>query len=180
MMNRAAFFASLRSRTSGVFGTSLSQGQVEGLNAILDEAGRRGTPLKHLAYILATPYLETGGKMQPVRENLNYSTDALISKFGRHRISEADARKYGRSGGRPANQEAIANAIYGGEWGRKNLGNTQSGDGWKYRGGGLPQVTGRANFRKFGMENNPEKSTELLPSVRMMFDGMEKGLYTGY
>lgn len=118
--------------------------------------------------------------MQPVRENLNYSTDALISKFGRHRISEADARKYGRSGGRPANQEAIANAIYGGEWGRKNLGNTQSGDGWKYRGGGLPQVTGRANFRKFGMENNPEKSTELLPSVRMMFDGMEKGLYTGY
>ncbi len=178
-MNRAKFFEALRARNSGVFGTSLSQSQVEGPNAILDEAERRGTPLKHLAYILATPYLETGAKMQPIRENLNYSVDGLLKTFGRHRISEADARKYGRSGGRPANQEAIANIIYGGEWGRKNLGNTQPGDGWKYRGGGLPQVTGRANFRKFGMELNPEKSTELLPSVRMMFDGMERGLYTG-
>ena len=178
-MNRAAFFASVRSRTSGVFGTSLSQQQVEGMEAILDEAERRGTPLKHLAYILATPYLETGGKMQPVRENLNYSVDGLLKTFGRHRISESDARKFGRSGGRPANQEAIANIIYGGEWGRQNLGNTHPGDGWKYRGGGLPQVTGRANFRKFGMEDNPEKALELIPSVRMMFDGMERGLYTG-
>ena len=42
-MNRAAFFASVRSRTSGVFGTSLSQRQVTGVEAILDEAEKRGT-----------------------------------------------------------------------------------------------------------------------------------------
>lgn len=178
-MNRAAFFASLRSRTSGVFGASLSQAQVQGIEAILNEAERRGTPLKHLAYILATPYLETGGKMQPIRENLNYSVDGLLKTFGRHRISEADARRYGRAGGRPANQEAIANIIYGGEWGRENLGNTQPGDGWRFRGGGLAQITGRANYGKFGIESDPSLSGQLIPSVRMMFDGMEKGLFTG-
>ena len=35
-MNKQAFFAALRSRTSGIFGTSLSQGQVDGIEAILD------------------------------------------------------------------------------------------------------------------------------------------------
>ena len=52
-MNRANFYASVRQRASGVFGTSLSQGQVEGCEAILDEAERRGTPLFHLAAIFS-------------------------------------------------------------------------------------------------------------------------------
>lgn len=178
-MNRTAFYAALRRRDSGVFGTSLTHGQVRGMDAILDEAETRETPLRHLAYILATPYLETGGRMQPVRESLNYSVDALLTKFGRHRISEADARRYGRSGSRPANQQAIANIIYGGEWGRKNLGNTQPDDGWRYRGGGLAQITGRANFTKFGLAADPARSGDLIPAVRMMFDGMDRGLFTG-
>ncbi len=80
-------------------------------------------------------------------ENLNYSVEALLLKFGRHRISEADARRLGRQGGRPANQAAIANAIYGGAWGAKALGNTQPGDGAKYVGRGLIQLTGRANVQ---------------------------------
>jgi len=67
-MNRAKFFAALRSRGSGVFGTSISQGQVGGTERIVDEAQRRGTPLRHLAYILATAYHETAHTMQPVRE----------------------------------------------------------------------------------------------------------------
>lgn len=178
-MNRAAFYAALRKRDSGVFGTSLTQGQVRGVDTILDEAEARETPPRHLAYILATAYLETGGRMQPVRESLNYSVDALLTKFGRHRISEADARRYGRSGSRAANQQMIANLIYGGEWGRANLGNTTYGDGWRYRGGGLAQITGRANFTKFGMAADPARSGDLIPAVRMMFDGMERGLFTG-
>lgn len=177
MFDRAKFFAALRRADSGVFGKSLSPGQVAGVEAILDEAARRGTSLKHLAYILATPYLETGGRMQPVRESLNYSVEALLNKFSRRRISAADARRYGRSGARKADQVAIANCIYGGDWGAENLGNTQPGDGWRFRGGGLPQTTGRRNFEKFGID--PEQSEDLATSVRMMFDGMEGGLYTG-
>lgn len=83
-------------------------------------------------------------------ENLNYSVDGLLNTFGRHRISVAQAQKYGRAPGQRADQEAIANIVYGGEWGRKNLGNTQPGDGWLFRGSGVKQITGRANTEASG------------------------------
>ena len=83
-------------------------------------------------------------------ENLNYSTEALLSLFGRHRISEEQAKRYGRRPGQVANQEAIADTVYGGEWGRKHLGNTEPGDGWRFRGRGLKQLTGRDNYKRCG------------------------------
>lgn len=83
-----------------------------------------------------------------LQENLNYSVPALISTFGRHRITKAQARRYGRKPGQPADQQAIANIIYGGEWGERNLGNTESGDGWRHRGMGPIQLTGKANQRR--------------------------------
>lgn len=67
-MDKAKFFAGLRSRDSGVFGTSLSQSQVEGTARIVDEGRSRGMQLRQLAYVLATAYHETGAKMQPIRE----------------------------------------------------------------------------------------------------------------
>ncbi|AWC25588.1 hypothetical protein CO731_05087 [Aminobacter sp. MSH1] len=67
-MDRSKFYAALRARSSGVFGTSLTQAQVDGTERILDEAQRRGTPLPHLAYILSTAYHETAHSMQPIRE----------------------------------------------------------------------------------------------------------------
>lgn len=84
-------------------------------------------------------------------ESLNYSTEALLSLFGRHRISEEQAKRYGRRPGQVAHQEAIADTIYGGEWGRKNLGNTEPGDGWRFRGRGLKQLTGRDNYKRCGI-----------------------------
>lgn len=178
-MNRQAFYAALRRRGSGVFGTSLSQGQVTGIEGILDEAERRGTPLKWLAYMLATTYHETGARMVPVDESLNYSVQGLIDTFGRHRISVDQARRYGRSGSRKADQQAIANIVYGGKWGRENLGNVAPNDGWRYRGRSLVQTTGRRNYTKFGMQDNPDKAMQIPVSVRMLFDGMEQGIYTG-
>lgn len=84
--------------------------------------------------------------LKPRRESLNYSVKALITMFGRHRISIEDAEKYGRKQRQAANQRAIANTIYGGEWGRKNLGNIHHNDGWDFRGGGIFQITGRYNY----------------------------------
>ncbi len=87
------------------------------------------------------------GDFRTVTENLNYRTSALTAKFGR-RITLAEANRLGRNDvtGQKANPEGIANVIYGGDWGRRNLGNSQPGDGWKFRGRGLIQVTGRSNY----------------------------------
>ena len=46
------------------------------------------------------------------------------------------------------NPEALFNAVYGGEFGEKNLGNTEPGDGYMYRGRGPIQLTGKANYSK--------------------------------
>ncbi len=116
--------------------------------------------VKRASCFLATCHVETGGFKQAT-EGLNYAADALIKLFGRHRISEADAKKFGRLDAevrkrtgwnlqdQPAHQNALANILYGGEWGRKNLGNTNPGDGWRFRGRGIKQLTGRDNYRRF-------------------------------
>lgn len=104
--------------------------------------------MREVASFLANINVESAGLTQ-LSESLNYSTDALIAKFGRHRISIADAQRYGRNSAHPANQEMLANILYGGEFGKKNLGNTQPGDGWLFRGYGPKQITGRANQTAF-------------------------------
>lgn len=105
------------------------------------------TPVRQ-AMFLANVGAETGG-LQSTVESLNYRMDALLTAFGRHRISEVDARRHGRIPGRQeANQEAIANCLYGGTWGATNLGNNRTGDGWRFRGRGLFQTTGRFNYQK--------------------------------
>ena len=116
--------------------------------------------VKRASMFLGQIHTESGG-FRTVVESLNYSADAIIKTFGRHRISEADAKKFGRIDAevrkrtgwklpdQPAHQNALANILYGGEWGRKNLGNTQPGDGWRFRGRGLKQLTGRDNYRRF-------------------------------
>lgn len=91
-MDRKAFYAALRRRKSGVFGTSLSGQQVVGTEGILDAFlitgdGRKKT----LAYALATAYHETGRKMVPVREGFA-KTDAGARRIVRN-------RKYGKSVG---------------------------------------------------------------------------------
>lgn len=101
------------------------------------------------AMFLAQMGTESGGFIRLV-ENLNYAADKLVGVFGSHRITQQQADQYGRSGNHPANQEAIANIVYGGDWGKANLGNTEQGDGWKYRGRGLKQITGRENYKKCG------------------------------
>lgn len=175
-MNRATFFLSIR---KPVFNGSLTQSQVDGLDAILDAAEElKVTELRMVAYAMATPMIETGGTYSPMTENLNYSVDALKSKFG-NRISASDAAKYGRTAMQKANQEMIANIIYGGEWGKKNLGNTQPGDGWKYRGRSLTQVTGRRNYAKFGLEDKPEDALHIKTAADIMVKGMRDGLFTG-
>lgn len=73
-------------------------------------------------------------------ESLNYTPQALITTFGR-RITQYQAEMLGRTADHAANQPAIANLVYSGR-----LGNKAPGDGWKYRGRGLIQITGLDNY----------------------------------
>lgn len=47
---------------------------------------------------------------------------------------------------------SIANTVYGGEWGKRNLGNTEPGDGWRFHGRGYVQLTGRDLYKTLGKE----------------------------
>lgn len=175
-MNRAAFYASLRRRGSGVFGTSLTQGQVDGCEAILDEAERRGTPRNELAYLLATPYHETGGRMLPNVENLTYTSAARIRAVWPSRFPSLESAKpFVR------NPKGLANKVYNGRMGNR----PGSDDGYSFRGRGLPHLTGRANYAKasaalgIDLVTHPERALELPIAVKVLFDGMGRGWFTG-
>ncbi|MBD9647472.1 hypothetical protein IB267_03780 [Ensifer sp. ENS09] len=167
-MNRAAFHAALRQSTCGVLGNSFSKAQVEGVEVILDEAKRRGTSLLHLAAIFAAASHETGGAMQPVTENLSYSAKRLTQVWPGRFPTLASAQPFAN------NPRKLANRVYGGR-----LGNTDDNDGWLYRGRGLAQITGRANYAKFGIAGAPDKACKTDVAVKILFDGMERGLFTG-
>lgn len=91
-------------------------------------------------------------QLSRVSENLNYGAPGLLSTFRRH-FSPADAQTYARQ------PERIANRAYAN---RNGNGNEASGDGWKYRGRGLIQITGRSNYAACGLAlgldliNHPE------------------------
>lgn len=129
-------------------GAALARAEIfaEPLTMAMDAYGIALKPLRQ-AMFLANVGVESE-RLQRTTENLNYRVSALIGIFGRHRISVEDANKYGRNEAHAANQEMIANCIYGGKWGSQNLGNDRAGDGWKYRGHGLFQTTGRFNIAK--------------------------------
>lgn len=96
-----------------------------------------------LAQFLAQVREEVGPEFKVIRESLNYKEEAVL-KMWPNRISVDQAEKYARDEDTPkANQEAIANLVYANRLGN---GDADSGDGWKYRGAGCLQITGKGNF----------------------------------
>ena len=91
-------------------------------------------------------------------ENLNYSAEALDKIFPKYfKRAGRDAKDYHRQ------PEKIANVIYAN---RMDNGDTDSGDGWRFRGGGILQLTGRHNYTQFGKaeDKTAEEATEFVRS----------------
>ncbi|EAA4491224.1 glycoside hydrolase family 19 protein, partial [Salmonella enterica subsp. enterica] len=79
-------------------------------------------------------------------ESFNYSVEALKKTFGK-RLTPYQCEMLGRIDDRQvAHQPQIANLVYGGR-----MGNKDAGDGWKYRGRGLIQITGLENYTRCGV-----------------------------
>jgi putative chitinase len=106
------------------------------------------TPLR-LAHFLAQCDHESGG-FKAVSENLNYGSEGLLGTFksdfdtNHNRVLEANEKLKANTLSRKP--EAIANFVYANQNGN---GNEASGDGWKYRGRGFIQLTGRSNYEGF-------------------------------
>ena len=130
-------------------------GWVEAMNEVFPKY-EINTPGRIAAFVAQCGH-ESGG-WRTFSENLNYSAKALNAIFGKYFVRAGrDAEEYHRQ------PEKIANVIYAG---RMSNGDTDSGDGWKYRGRGPIQLTGRANYTAFAADmdvdvvDNPDLVSE--------------------
>ena len=119
--------------------------------------------IERVAMFVAQCGHESAG-FRVLSENLNYSAKALNTIFP----------KYFRRAGRDANDyhrqpEKIANVIYAN---RMDNGDSNSGDGWRFRGGGILQLTGRYNYTQFGkaVEMSPEEAVEYVRTKKGALD----------
>lgn len=96
------------------------------------------TPLRVAAYL--SNVLVESNYLRSSVENLNYSAEGLLKTFPKYFKGIDEANKYARQ------PEKIANKVYANRMGN---GNEASGDGWRYRGRGLIQLTFRSNYEEF-------------------------------
>lgn len=111
---------------------------VDALNKVLPEY--KITTKLRLCHFLAQ-ILHESGNLKYKSENLNYSAKALRSVFGKYFKTDEIANQYARK------PEKIANRVYANRMGN---GDEASGDGWKFRGRGLIQLTGKNNYKLCG------------------------------
>jgi putative chitinase len=97
------------------------------------------TPERQAAFIGQCAH--ESGNFKTLEENLNYKPEALMRVWPSRFPDIATAMKYAH------NPEMIANKVYGGRMGN---GVEESGDGWKYHGRGLIQLTGKENYANCG------------------------------
>jgi putative chitinase len=114
------------------------------------------TPHRMAAFIAQCAHESAG--FTALVENLNYRWQSLRKVFPKYFPDDAIAQDYAS---RPNKQEAIANRIYASRMGN---GDEASGDGYRFRGRGLIQLTGRHNYTWFAasLEITPEEASEYL------------------
>jgi putative chitinase len=105
-----------------------------------------------------------------LEENLNYKADSLLRVFPRYfgPSPKRNPNEYAR------NPEKLANYVYMDEFrsAQGRMGNTQPGDGWRFRGRGLKQLTGRNNYTNFGKTVNmtAEEAAEYVATKKGAID----------
>ncbi|THV14224.1 glycoside hydrolase family 19 protein [Rhizobium rhizophilum] len=157
-IDRRIVFAGLR---NAVFGGRLSQGQVDGVEAVLTRFSARGwADPRWLAYMLATAHHETGGTMQAVRETFAGTDEEAVSRLERA----------WRAGKLPTVRTPY--------WRRDEAGRS-------YYGRGLVQITHRENYEKMSrvtaldLVQAPDLALRLDVAATILVVGMTEGLFSG-
>ena len=119
------------------------------------------TPQRVAAFVAQCAH-ESGG-FRALKENLNYKAATLRKIFPKYFPDDATANHYASL---PNKQEAIANRVYGGRMGN---GPEASGDGFRYCGRGLIQLTGKQNYQNFA--DSIETPVEDIPEFLATFEG---------
>ena len=114
--------------------SSILEGYIEPLNTVAEYYDMNDNPAR-LAGFIAQCAHESGG-FNAIKENLNYSAKGLMGTFKKYFANEAIAAQYQRK------PEMIANRVYANRMGN---GDEASGDGYRYCGRGLIQLTGHDN-----------------------------------
>jgi putative chitinase len=128
----------------------------EALNKILPDY-EINTPARIAAFVAQTAH-ESGG-YTALHENLNYKAESLCRVWPRY-FNASNANDYAHQ------PEKIANRAYGGRMGN---GDEASGDGWKYCGRGLIQLTGKSNYQAFA--DSIETDISEIPAFLQTFEG---------
>jgi putative chitinase len=129
----------------------------DALNMILPDYDINTLP-RVAAFMAQTAH--ESGNYKFLKENLNYRAVTLRKVFPKYFPTDAIAARYAH------NQEAIANKVYGGRMGN---GPESSGDGFRYCGRGLIQLTGKNNYVKFA--ESIETPVEEIPEYLSTFEG---------
>jgi len=117
---------------------------------------------KRIAAFVAQCAHESGG-FTAIKENLNYKAPTLRKLFSKYFPNDELAAVYAS---KPNRQEAIANRIYASRMGN---GDEKSGDGYRYCGRGLIQLTGKSNYQNFA--DSLEMNVEDVPEYLATFEG---------
>lgn len=109
------------------------------------------------------------GDFKNLEENLNYSVETLLKVFPRYfGKDKANPTEYAR------NPEKLSNYVYMDANRSKQgaLGNTVAGDGWRFRGGGIKQLTGRSNYAAFakGVNMSTEEAADYVRTMKGAFE----------
>jgi putative chitinase len=114
------------------------------------------TPQRIAAFVAQCAH--ESGNFMVLRENLNYRAPTLRKIFPKYFPTDAMAAEYAS---KPNRQEAIANLVYANRMGN---GPPESGDGWRYAGKGLIQLTGKSNYTWFAasLQISVEEASEYL------------------
>lgn len=113
---------------------------VEPLNDVIEHY-ELNTPQRLAAFLAQTAH-ESGG-FNAIKENLNYNAKGLMTTFKKYFPTEELAKQYERQ------PEKIANRVYANRMGN---GPESSGDGWKFCGRGLIQLTGKSNYSRLAKD----------------------------